>query len=164
MIPAVLDAPGAMRKSRKRLRLCATLILCDLIFIWGNSLLPGEVSGALSQWVKDLLSSFLPGDGPGTQGSGLLRKIAHFTEFACLGALLAWLFAMLRGRPGVMPVVLAFAAACIDESIQCFVPDRGPSLWDVGLDTCGAAVSILLLTTGIHIRKNIHNKKWEETK
>lgn len=160
MIPAV----NAERKSRKRLRLCATLIVCDLIFIWGNSLLPGEVSGALSQWVKDLLSSFFPGNGPETQGSGLLRKIAHFTEFACLGALLAWLFAMVRGRSGVMPVVLAFAAACIDETIQCFVPDRGPSLWDVGLDTCGAAAGIFLLTAGIHIRKNIHNKKWEETK
>lgn len=153
-----------MRKSRKRVMLCAALIACNLIFIWGNSLLPGEVSAALSQWVRDLLSSFLPGDGPGAQGSGLLRKIAHFTEFACLGALLAWLFAMVRGRAGVMPVVLAFAAAGIDETIQCFVPDRGPSLWDVGLDTCGAAAGIFLLMAGIHIRKNIHNRKWEETK
>ncbi len=160
MIPAV----GIMIKSRKRLKACAALIVCDLIFIWGNSLLPGEVSGALSQWVKELLSSLIPGDGPVTQGSGLLRKIAHFTEFACLGGLLAWLFAMLRLRPGVMPLVLAFAAACIDETIQRFVPDRGPSLWDVGLDTCGAAAGILLLMAGIHIRENIHHKKLEETK
>lgn len=157
-----------MQRSKKRLRLCGALIVCNLVFIWGNSMLPGEVSGALSQWVKELLQALLPGDGPETQGSGLLRKLAHFTEFACLGALLAWLFGMLLAKklPGtVVPLLCGLAAAGIDETIQCFVPDRGPSIWDVGLDTCGAAVGILLLYAGHNIRKKKKNKIiLEETK
>ena len=45
-----------MKRTDKRLRLCITLLTCVLIFIWGNSLLPGEVSGALSDWVKSILA------------------------------------------------------------------------------------------------------------
>lgn len=153
-----------IQKTPKRLRLCAALIACNLVFIWGNSLLPGEISGALSQWIRDLLTPLL-GEGPQTQGSGLLRKLAHFTEFACLGCLFTWLFAMLRSRPAVWyPLLCAFVAACIDETIQRFIPDRGPSLWDVGLDTCGAAAGIFLLLAGYTIRKKINKKHLEETK
>lgn len=154
-----------IQRTPKRLGLCAALIVCNLVFIWGNSLLPGEISGALSQWLRELLAPLF-GQGPESQGSGLLRKLAHFTEFACLGALLGWLFAMLRGKPAVsLPLLLAFAAAGIDETIQRFVPDRGPSLWDVALDTCGAAVGIFLLLAGHSIRKKTKIKTYlEETK
>ena len=40
----------------KRLRLCTALLIANLVFIWGNSLLPGEISGAFSDWVKSVLS------------------------------------------------------------------------------------------------------------
>ena len=49
-----------MIRTDKRLRLCITLLVCNLIFIWGNSLLPGEISGAFSDWVKSLLAHLLP--------------------------------------------------------------------------------------------------------
>ncbi len=84
-----------MIRTDKRLRLCAVLLICNLAFIWGNSLLPGEVSGAFSDWVKSILAGLFemgPDDG---SGGHLLRKLAHFTEFAALGALLAWRFGML---------------------------------------------------------------------
>ena len=44
-----------MIRTDKRLRLNAALLICVLTFIWGNSLLPGEVSGAFSDWVKSIL-------------------------------------------------------------------------------------------------------------
>ena len=142
-----------MIPSQKRLRLSAWLIACLLCFIWGNSLLPGSVSGRISDAVKSLLAFLLPGEVPGvTSGGGLLRKIAHFTEFAALGAALCWRFGMLEKRK-IMALVFSFGAACVDETIQRFVPDRGPSLWDVGIDTCGVITGMILLQIGYRLWK-----------
>lgn len=142
-----------MIRTEKRMRLCAAWLALDLLFIWGNSLLPGNISGALSQWVRDLLAAIIPGMAPGGQaGQGLLRKLAHFTEFALLGMCLAWLFGML-GR-GVLPALgCGFLAACMDETIQRFVPDRGPSVTDVAIDTAGVLLGIALLCLGHTVYK-----------
>ena len=145
-----------MIRSSGRLRLCAVLIALNLAFIWGNSLLPGEVSGALSDWVRALLAAIWPGEGPVTSGGGLLRKIAHFSEFALLGGLLSWLFSMLRRHPG-WAFLCGFLTACVDETIQRFVPDRGPSLFDVGIDTCGVATGMLLIFIGHTVWKKQQN-------
>lgn len=138
-----------MIRTEKRLRLCWTLLILNLCFIWGNSLLPGEISGALSDWVKDLLHAILPGGASTGASGGLLRKIAHFTEFALLGAVLSWLFGMLKKHPA-LALFCGAAAACVDETIQRFVPDRRPSLIDVGIDTCGVVVGIAILLIGHH--------------
>ena len=143
-----------MIRTEKRLRICWTLLIINLCFIWGNSLLPGSVSGSLSDWVKQLLQSMLPGGPEGGVGGGLLRKLAHFTEFACLGALFSWLFGMLKRHPS-LALACGFGVACVDETIQRFVPDRGPSLRDVGIDTCGCIVGMAILLTGYVIRKKI---------
>ena len=137
-----------MKRTDKRLKLCVTLLVCNLVFIWGNSLLPGEVSGAFSDWVKAILEAILPGNqDDDSLGGGLLRKLAHFTEFTCLGLLLGWLFAMLqKGR--VLPFLCGVAAASLDETIQRFVPDRGPSVKDVCIDSCGVLIGIVLLYLG----------------
>ena len=149
-----------MKRTDQRLRLSVWLITALLCFIWGNSMLPGSVSGALSDWVRGILAMLLPGDVPGvTSGGGLLRKIAHFTEFAALGACLTWRFGMLEKRK-IMALIVGFGVACVDETIQVFAPDRGPSLKDVAIDTSGAAVGIgaLLLICAI-ARKSKHLKE-----
>ena len=123
--------------TERRLRLSKWLIWGILCFIWGNSLLPGSVSGAISDAVKQFLAWLMPGEIPGvTTGGGLLRKIAHFTEFAALGAALAWRFGMLEKRKA-NALVFGALAASVDETIQLFVPDRGPAIRDVIIDTCG---------------------------
>lgn len=137
-----------MKRSEKRFRLCKWLIALLLCFIWGNSLLPGKISGAISDWVKALLAMIFPREVPGvTTGGGLLRKIAHFTEFTALGASLAWLFGMLK-RNKFWPLLCGFGVACADETIQVFVPDRGPSFKDVCIDTCGVVTGIIMLIIG----------------
>ena len=133
----------------RRLRLCKVLLAAVLIFIWGNSALPAEVSQAFSDWVKSLLSF---GSSGGGQGSGLLRKIAHFTEFAALGLLLTWLLGMLKKRK-IAPFLWGVAAACIDETIQMFVPGRAPRMTDVLIDSCGVATGLGLLYLGHAILK-----------
>jgi len=138
--------------SEKRLRTAKLLLVINLCFIWGNSMLPGEISGALSDGVKDLILSFLPAGPEGGVGGGLLRKLAHFTEFALLGACLGWLHGMVN-KKAAYALAWGAAAACVDEFIQCFVPDRGPSLRDVGIDTAGVLTGLTLLHLGHQILK-----------
>lgn len=144
-----------MIRTEKRLRICAVWLVLNLCFIWGNSLLPGEISGAFSDWVKSLLEALLPGDGVSTPGSGLLRKTAHFAEFASLGVCLFWLFSMLK-KTRTLALLAGALTACADETIQMFVPDRGPSLKDVGIDTCGVITGMILLQIGYFLWRRKH--------
>ena len=141
-----------MISSDKRIRLCIALLVMNLVFIWGNSLLPGELSAAFSDWIREILTNLLPNLEVGRKGTGLLRKIAHFTEFCTLGMCLGWLAGMLA-RPQGWALAGGVLAACIDETIQVFVPDRGPSLFDVGIDSCGVLTGIALLQIGYSIVK-----------
>ena len=145
-----------MIRTDKRLKICMVWLTLNLCFIWGNSLLPGEVSGAFSDWVKSILELLLPGDGVNAPGGGLLRKLAHFTEFASLGVCLFWLFSML-GKHRSLALLCGTLAACMDETIQIFVPDRGPGLRDVLIDTCGVVTGMMLLQIGYSLwrRKQI---------
>lgn len=158
-----------MIRSSNRLRLCVALICVNLAFIWGNSLLPGHISGAISELVKDgltqLLSWFSPQSRPHGPGGGLLRKLAHLTEFACLGMLLRWLAGMLRQKKWeqlLYPLAGGMLAAGIDETIQCFVPNRGPAIKDVGIDTLGVLLGIVIISL-IQSFKNKKSKYLEET-
>ena len=147
-----------MIRTDKRMRLCVALLIANLIFIWGNSLLPGEISGAFSRWVGQLLGM----SGTGT-GGGRLRKLAHFMEFCALGMCLRWLFGMLlqsKRRPLLLPLGAGFLTACMDETIQMFVPGRGPGIKDVGIDTAGVAVGIVFISIIYQTKKYYHKEKY----
>ena len=134
---------------KKRNALCCVLIALNLALIWGNSTLPGGVSMELSDGFLALLSQGLP--ALAVIGSPLIRKLAHFSEFACLGLLLGWLFhgEAERGFRGfAAPALLGTLAACVDETIQRFVPGRESSLIDVWIDIGGVCTGILLLYLG----------------
>lgn len=136
-----------MIRTSTRIRICTALLVCNLVFIWGNSLMPGEVSQAISNFAQQLLSGveIRPDEVPA--GSGLLRKLAHFTEFLGLGMLLCWRFGM-QGKTWKAAFLSGFAAACTDETIQAFVPERACRLFDVGIDSLGVLTGIALLMLG----------------
>ena len=145
--------------SVKRRNICLALLVANLLFIWGNSMLPGEASAALSLWVKGILSALFGGMPDSGGGHGLLRKLAHFTEFVGLGIWLSWLTGMYRKtilRSVTLSLACGFTAACVDESIQLITPDRGPRFTDVLIDTAGVAVGIVLLWLAYEI---VINKK-----
>lgn len=145
-----------MIRTDKRMRLCTAMLILILVFIWGNSLMPGEVSQAISDWVKNLL--FGPPSSLQAQetGSGIIRKLAHFTEFAALGMTLGWLFGMLQKKKS-WPFLFGVTAAIIDETIQAFVPERAPGLRDVLIDSCGVLTGMMLLYLGHSYLKRNHN-------
>ena len=64
------------------------------LFIWGNSLVPGEGSGSLSLFVVDTIRSVLDAVGAPSAWvtNFLVRKTAHFTEYLVLGVLAARAF------------------------------------------------------------------------
>lgn len=153
-----------MKKTKSRLLLCAVYLTAVLCFIWGNSLLPGEDSGELSGFVGSVLQAILPIlNLSSEQGMHLLRKFAHFSEFAALGLGFAWLFGMLfkKWLPSLLlPLVCGITAAGIDETIQIFSPNRGPGLKDVAIDSAGVLTGVAFLTLVhillIKIRKRNH--------
>lgn len=78
----------------------------------------------------------------------IIRKLAHFCEYAVLG----WLAygAFRRGRTprwqrawAWQALALAAAFSLADELHQAFVPTRTPSLFDSSIDSFGAAVAQL---------------------
>lgn len=146
-----------MIRTDKRLRLCTLLLVLILAFIWGNSLMPGEISQAISNWVQNLLMETRPDSTGNPAGNGILRKFAHFTEFAALGMTLGWLFGMLQKKKPV-PFLWGVLAACIDETIQAFVPERAPGLRDVLIDSCGVLAGMLLLHFGHTYLKKKRNQ------
>ena len=147
-----------MIRTKTRMRLCVSLILCCLVFIWGNSLLPGEISGAISDFFKRILQSLFEQGESGSSGmlGFLVRKMAHFTEFTALGLCLCWLFGMLKkGR--LAPFLCGAAAACVDETIQIFAVARGSSLLDVWIDAAGCC-------TGVAVHELLHRLRLEYRK
>lgn len=148
-----------MIRTKRRWRLCIGLLCVNLAFIWGNSLLSASASRAFSEWVFRLLTGGAPDlSQPGTlSGSGLLRKIAHFSEFCSLGMLLGWLFSMGRKHMG-LAFLPGLGAALIDEGLQFLAPGRGPGLRDVCIDASGVAAGILLLLFGHDFIRKTKNK------
>ncbi len=139
-----------IRQNRKGI---ATALVCaNLLFIWGNSLLPATVSGAISGWVKEMLGLLLDGFGPEVQGEGPLRKLAHFLEFCSFGLLLGWRISMDRKNKWILPTLsLGVSVACVDELLQHLSPGRAPRITDVGIDTSGLLLGIGLLLLGKYI-------------
>jgi len=148
-----------MIRTEKRIRLCTFFLIANLALIWGNSLLPGSQSGEMSGGVMAFLMEVfrIPSAYEETVHT-LIRKAAHFTEFACLGALLTWLHGM-AGKKGTglwCPALLfGILAAMVDETIQMFTPDRGPSVLDVWIDTSGVIFGMTALILGHHLYKRI---------
>lgn len=139
-----------MIKTQKRMTWCIILLCANLLFIWGNSLMVRDISSAISKAVGAIIRWLFSGSEDLVEGAGqgLLRKLAHFTEFFTLGMLLTWLVGMLsdvKWKRYLLPALAGLAVACIDETIQIFVPGRGPGVLDVTIDFSGVALGICVL-------------------
>ena len=137
-------------KTRKILTaIICLLILTTLAFIWGNSLAPKSESQSMSLGVLETLKPFLAFFvGEGNVTDHLVRKIAHFSEFAALGGELVLLL-ILRRKKGLQPIVnclfAGLAVAVTDEALQMLIPGRGPLVADVLLDFCGFSCGLFII-------------------
>ena len=128
------------------------LILVYLCFIYGNSLTPAAISSKESGYFLAKIQDFLAGAGMDAWWltEHLVRKAAHFTEYAGLGFLLA-----MNTGAGIAPVfsltriakanfTAAFCLPFIDETIQLFVEGRSGQISDVWLDMAGIVTGIMV--------------------
>ena len=125
-----------------RISIWTASLLGVLIFVFGNSLQPASVSGEESAEVFSHLSQLFP-----FLTHHLVRKLAHFCEYALLGAHLAFAPLTLPARGYAMHVTsLLFGAlvALVDEGIQRFVPGRAGMLTDALIDYAGYLCGFLL--------------------
>lgn len=139
----------------------AILLLALYLLIFGFSAQDGESSGSFSQMISEKCVELLNSLSGGNWTEGFmremaeyfehpLRKLAHFSEYACVGILLyiLWSQWIRKGRKLYLLIVLwVFCSAGLDELHQLFVPGRWCSFWDVLLDTCGGAFGMLLCIT-----------------
>ena len=154
-------------------RLVTILLILNLLFIWGNSLIPGELSGALSDNLMAMMNAAAEklglgedfftymfdedGDGAAEPTSFLIRKMAHLTEFALLGALL-WLRLEGKNKRGLTAFCLGAAAGAADETIQIF-SHRGSQLRDVFIDASGVLIGLGAVTLLRWLRRRAAEKK-----
>jgi len=105
-----------------------------------------------SRFIGPLLLWFFPKASAETMAfvHFLVRKLAHFGEYAVLGFLAARAF---RGstRPAVrqrwfwISTVLIIACALLDEYHQSTVPSRTPSIYDSLIDLAGGLTALLIV-------------------
>lgn len=145
-------------KEKKKYLLIA-LIVGFTVFIWSNSMISREesaqMSGGLVAWLQSALNIQLT--------EYLIRKTAHFCEYAVLGFLYGLQFR--RGRKTGQWLynygMAGLATAVLDESIQ-ILSGRGPMVSDVLLDFCGFATgfgAVQLFALLIHGRKQVDGNK-----
>ena len=145
---------------RNSIALSLLLVIAIMAMIFCFSAQTGAESGAMSgritTWVLNLI---VPGFGdfsPEKQEtirstvSFVVRKLAHFSEYALLGFSLMLHIAQIEKKIAVrLPWLWSWAAgtlyAASDEFHQGFVAGRGPSLRDVMIDSSGVIAGTLLL-------------------
>lgn len=136
------------------------LVIAVMGMIYGFSAQTGVESGAMSgritTWVLNLV---IPGFGdfPAEKQEAIrstvgfvVRKLAHFSEYALLGFSLMLHIAQIQKKIAVrLPWLWAWGIgtlyAASDEWHQGFVAGRGPSLRDVMIDSAGVIAGTLLL-------------------
>ena len=138
--------------------LAAILLACWYYMIFSFSSQDAEQSGSISYEISEncvkFVNSIAGKNWTDTVVNSLaelfehpLRKLAHFSEYACMGILV---YTMLRpwkprGRKLYLLIILwVFLSAAGDEFHQTFVPGRDGNLPDVLLDTCGGTFGVAL--------------------
>lgn len=135
-----------------------TLLIFQMCFIFIMSSFGHNSSDAQSNLFVDFIAQNFPHVRHGLENNlislstliFLVRKTAHFTEYAVLGALF-YLNIMQHPKPNqphkkiLLPIFFSFLYACTDEIHQIFVPGRSAQFRDVLIDTLGASFGCLLI-------------------
>ena len=148
------------KKGARILTTGLTLAIMILIFCFSSQ--PAESSDSTSGILAVKIANFFQ---PGWQSlefhrrqayydriNYLVRKVAHFTEFALLGfSLRLCLESWIEKRIGLGAATWAGATlyAALDEFHQIRVAGRSGQVTDVMLDSCGVLMGVLLAWLGI---------------
>ena len=129
-----------------------TLLIFQMCFIFIMSSFGHTSSDAQSNLLVDFIAQNFPHVRHGLENNlislstliFLVRKTAHFTEYAILGALFYLNVIQLPKlnlypKKILLPIFFSFLYACTDEIHQIFVPGRSAQFRDILIDTLGAS-------------------------
>ena len=127
------------------------LIAADILwvaFIFARSLKAADESTAESAWVLELVRIIIP-----SASMHFVRKLAHFTEYFILGALLFATMQSFGAKKLAMVLAPAgcLAAAVTDELLQTLSPGRSCQLSDMLLDTAGGICGMLICALAVYL-------------
>jgi VanZ family protein len=145
--PSSFDAP-ASAAARGRIARWAPVVVWATCISWFST---GVFSAqSTNSYIDPVLRYFFGELSPATFrfAHTIIRKSAHFLEYAVLAILLCRALTEPGRRPSravlVRAIVYCAVYACLDEFHQTFVPKRTGSPYDSMLDTIGASVGALL--------------------
>ena len=154
-------------KRKKRIPWIAVALWMIVIFLFsaqtGNQ--SGNASGEVVRWVIGLFYRNFENLSPLEQTRILeivhllIRKGAHFTEYAVLAMLVANGMAAHMPQRWYIPIVFSSLYAVTDEIHQYFVPERACRFLDVCIDTAGAAFGTAIFLLLIVIKNRISPKR-----
>lgn len=129
--------------------LFTVLTIASVAFIFGNSLMEGESSGRLSAIALEIIRGGAEFAGISREliTEYMVRKLAHFCEYALFGFLLtatvkAWRETL---KPFLFMVLfVGLAVPVADEFLQTFVPGRNGAVGDVLLDFAGVLGGVVV--------------------
>ena len=137
-----------VKKINLKLWIVGVLIIANVAFIWGHSLMPKSISSGESGFFVQLLAPFFEiFIGKGNFTDHFIRKLAHFTEFCSLGILTTLFIVFWKNKISIHIIsspIFSIVVSIIDESLQGLT-DRAPQLSDVLLDTSGVIVGFFIV-------------------
>ncbi len=150
------------KENKKTIYILNALIIIMLIFIWGHSMIPAaqssEESGYWATYLIPILKIFV---GEKLATEYLVRKLAHFSEYAVFGFIVALRLKQSQ-RLDIKLIGKAegasFLTAFLDESIQV-LSGRGPMITDVWIDSFGAFFGILICSLIILVTERVKHAR-----
>ena len=138
------------------LSLLSVLVLVGIIFY--SSLSSGYESNKASEEVALFITNAIRGilNFPPVEPdskfldvvNAIVRKFAHFTEYLILCGSMYFAchkFCISGKKTKIISLILTLALACIDETIQFFVPGRDGRVTDVFIDASGAVIALAVI-------------------
>ena len=132
-----------------------TAVVMGLIFFFSAQ--SADESAMQSSFILDLLLKIFRN---AELTDFIIRKAAHFSEFALLCFMFNWSFYFTKGKTqSWLSLGLTSLYAASDEFHQLFVEGRACQLMDWAVDTAGAACGLLAFFILLIIIQKIKNRK-----
>jgi vanZ family protein len=149
--------------------LISLLLIFQMLFIFTMSSFGSDSSNAQSGQIIQVLRQVFPSlshtSGPDTSVlTFIVRKTAHFTEYAILGILFYFFYRQILPQKNglrlfVLAILSSFLYACTDEIHQLFVPGRSGQFTDVLVDTLGASFGCASLAFSNYLRRVLQARR-----
>lgn len=163
---------------KKTLFRIAMLILLGLTFIsiFNFSNQDGQTSGGLSRKVARKMVDVFPytknlkeeaKNKIVEKSQPIIRKGAHLSIYTLVGILIMSFISTYKIHlkyKFLISIFVGLIYACSDEIHQSFIPGRTASVIDVGIDTSGVLLGIILVLIIISVYKSLTEKKAIDTK